>query len=289
MELRRRAARRHPTTGTAVPPTPPEELLKVDDLHTYFRTPAGVVRAIQGVTFSLNAGEMLGIVGQSGAGKSVLARCLMGLVRPPGRIERGSIRFQGRELVGMSDAELNGLRGAEMAIIVSNPRSRLNPLLPVGQQVADVIRAKQPLSKAAASELAVNLFRSVAIADPQRVARLLPDELSGGMCQRVIIAIALSNSPRLLIADEPTAGLDVTVAMQVLQLMERLVSDTGTALILMTRDLGVVAHFSERVVVLQKGTIAEDRGVQEFFEHPRHPHSKALLESAFASRGVRDT
>lgn len=263
-------------------------VLEIEDLRTVFRAGDGVVRALDGVSLSLREGETLGVVGRSGSGKSVLARSIMGLVRDPGRIEGGAIRLQGESLLDMPESRLNGLRGKDMALIVANPRARLNPVLSVGTQVANVIRAKQSLPKSPAEARAVELLAAVAIADPARVARMLPHELSGGMCQRVVIAMALSNSPRLLLADEPTAGLDVTVQMQVLELMAKLVRETGTALLLTTRDLGIVAHYCQRVAVLMDGQLIEDRPVRSFFADPRHAHSAYLLQAAFAARGERE-
>lgn len=270
-------------TARPVDARPP--VLEIVSLRTTFRTAHGGITALDDVSLSLREGQSLGVVGRTGAGKSTLARSLMGLVRHPGYIEGGSIRFRGQELVGLPDQRLNAMRGKDLALIVSNPRARLNPLLSVGTQLANVITAKQDVSKKAAQDRAVELLASVSIADPARVARSLPNELSGGMCQRVIIVMALANSPRLLIADEPTAGLDVTVQTQVLELMVNLVQEQGTALLLMTRDLGIVAHFCQRVAVLLEGKIIEDRPVRSFFSEPHHPHSAYLLQAAFASRG----
>jgi ABC-type dipeptide/oligopeptide/nickel transport system ATPase component len=257
-------------------------VLAVDSLRTYFRTGEGDVKALDGVSLSLRSGETLGVVGRT---ESVLARSIMGLVRHPGYIAGGTIAFRGEDLLTLPEDRLNRMRGKELALIVSNPRARLNPLLSVGTQLANVITAKQGLSKRAAADRAVELLSSVAIADPARVSRSLPHELSGGMCQRVIITMALANAPRLLIADEPTAGLDVTVQTQVLELMMDLVQDQGTALLLMTRDLGIVAHFCQRVAVLMEGEIIEDQPVRAFFSSPQHPHSAYLLQAAFAARG----
>src|SRR5689334_2040287 len=186
-------------------------VLVVDSLRTVFQTGRSETTALDGVSFSLHEGEALGVVGRTGSGKSTLARSIMGLVRYPGSIAGGSIRFRDQELVNMPDQRLNAMRGKDLALIVSNPRARLNPLLSVGTQLANVITAKQRVRKKEAHRRAIELLASVSIADPTRVARSLPHELSGGMCQRVIIVMALANSPRLLIADEPTAGLDVTV------------------------------------------------------------------------------
>jgi len=265
--------------------SPPPIVLQINGLCTEFRTPTGVTAALDDISLVLGEGEALGVVGISGSGKSVLARSVMGLVRDPGRIVAGTVKLRGEDIVGATQTRLAALRGKEMALILSSPKSRLNPLVPVGKQLANVIMAKQALGKKAARETAVDLLASVAIGDPARVAGLLPHELSGGMAQRVVIAMALSNSPRLLVADEPTSGLDVTVQTQVLELMMRLVQDTRAALLLMTRDLGIVAHYAERVAVLSSGHIIEDRRVREFFRSPQQPESSRLLEMAFAAHG----
>ena len=265
--------------------SPPPIVLQINGLCTEFRTPTGVTAALDDISLVLGEGEALGVVGISGSGKSVLARSVMGLVRDPGRIVAGTVKLRGEDIVGATQTRLAALRGKEMALILSSPKSRLNPLVPVGKQLANVIMAKQALGKKAARETAVELLASVAIGDPARVAGLLPHELSGGMAQRVVIAMALSNSPRLLVADEPTSGLDVTVQTQVLELMMRLVQDTRAALLLMTRDLGIVAHYAERVAVLSSGHIIEDRRVREFFRSPQQPESSRLLEMAFAAHG----
>jgi ABC-type dipeptide/oligopeptide/nickel transport system ATPase component len=270
----------------------PAAILEVENLRTYFRQGGEADgqpnKAVEGVSFTLREGETLGVVGRTGSGKSVLARSIMGLVSEPGYVAGGSIRFRGQELVGLPDEKYNTLRGSDIALIVSNPRARLNPLLSVGKQLANVVRAKRALDGKAAFARGVELLKSVSIADPARVAHMLPHELSGGMCQRVVIAMALAHSPRLLLADEPTAGLDVTIQMQVLELMAKLVRERGSALLLMSRDLGVVAHYGERVAVLMEGKIVEESPVREFFNRPKHPHSSYLLKAAFAARGERE-
>lgn len=274
-----------PARGTSTDPGG-QLALDVRDLHVEFRTPGRSLTVIDGVSLQLEQGETLGIVGVSGSGKSVLARTLLGLLPEPGVVMGGSARVLDHgDLLTKSNAQLRALRGSTIALILSNPRSRLNPLLSVGTQVANILAAKQPLSRRDADSRAIELLSSVALGDPHRVARMLPHELSGGMCQRVVIAMALANSPRVLIADEPTFGLDVTVQRQVLELMMSLVQDTGAGLLLMTRDLGIIAHYAKRVCVLENGRIVEDQGVETFFTQPRHPHSKFLLEASFAARG----
>lgn len=262
-----------------------ELVLNVAGLRTYFHTPSGVAKALDGVSLSARKAATLGVVGASGSGKTVLARSIMGLVREPGRIVAGRIDLLNHNLLEATPAQLTALRGRVMSLIVSNPRSRLNPVLSVGTQIANVLRAKQQLTRRNAFERAIELLSSVAIGDPARVARSLPHELSGGMCQRVVIVMALANSPTLLLADEPTAGLDVTVQRQVLELMMKLVNDMQSALVLMTRDLGIIGHYADRVAVLSEGKIVEERPVAEFFADPKHPRSVRLLESAFAARG----
>jgi ABC-type dipeptide/oligopeptide/nickel transport system ATPase component len=260
-------------------------VLEIVNLQTHFYVQDGVCRALDGVSLTLHEGETLGIVGRSGSGKSVLARSIMGLIDPPGRIVGGEIRFKGRNLIGLPEGELNSIRGSEMTIIVAPARSRLNPLLAVGNQLTNVIQAKQDISKKKAMEKAVDLFASVGMNDPKRVAKMLPIELSGGMCQRVIIAMALANNPRLILADEPISGLDVTVQVQILDLMMELLEQQGAALLLMTRDLGVVAHYAQRVAVLSEGRIVEEKETRRFFANPEDPRSKELLDAAFAARG----
>ena len=263
----------------------PSPILEIVNLQTHFYVQDGVCKALDDVSLMLHEGETLGIVGRSGSGKSVLARSISGLIDPPGRIVDGEIRFKGRNLIGMPEGELNQIRGSEVSLIVAPARSRLNPLLAVGNQLANVIQAKQDVLKKEAREKAVDLLASVRMTDPKRVAKMLPSELSGGMCQRVIIAMALANSPSLILADEPISGLDVTVQLQVLELMMELVEQHGAALLLMTRDLGVVAHYAQRVIVLMEGRIVEEQETRLFFSDPKHPHGKALLAAAFAAKG----
>ena len=260
-------------------------VVEIRDLRTHFYAADGVVKALDGVSFSLREGEVLGIVGVSGSGKSVLAKSIMGLVRDSGRVVGGAVELRGEDLLQASPARLTEVRRNDVSLIVSSPKSRLNPVLNVGTQLVNVIVAKQGLRKRAAFTRAVDLLASVSIGDPRRVATSFPHELSGGMAQRVVIAMALCNSPRLLLADEPTAGLDVTVQLQVLELMADLVRDTGAALLLMTRDLGIIAHYAQRVAVLSKGHVIEARPVRDFFETPEHPDSLRLLQSAFAAHG----
>jgi peptide/nickel transport system permease protein len=271
------------------PDDSPATLLTVRDLRVNFHTDTGINAVLSGGSLSVDSSESIGIVGTTGSGKSVLARAIMGLVRPPGYITGGSIRYAGRELIGMHEPEFRTLRAHDFGFIVANPRARLSPVLSVGAQLVNVIRAKQPsLNRQAARRHAVELLRAVSIADPERIANSLPHELSGGMCQRILIAMAVSSKPKLIIADEPTAGLDVTVQMQVLDLIKGLVDKSGAALVLMTRDLGIVAHYTQRVVVLHQGVVVEESPVRTFFEKPQSEHSAFLLKAAFASVGSRE-
>ena len=231
--------------------------------------------------------ETVGVVGISGCGKSVLASAILGLLRTPPLTVSGSIELLGQELIGKPEQELRRLRGSDVSLIVSNARSRLNPLLPVGEQLVRSIRAKRDVSKGEAAIEARGLLESVGIGDPDRRMRALPSELSGGMCQRIVIAMGICNQPSLIVADEPTSGLDVTIQTQVLTLIRDILGRVGAAMVLMTRDLGVVAHYCDRVVVLEHGRIVEAASVREFFHNPQHPHSHMLLEAAFASRGER--
>jgi peptide/nickel transport system permease protein len=264
-------------------------LLMIRDLRVHFQTDAGVKAALSGGSLSVDSSESLGIVGTTGSGKSVLARAIMGLIQPPGYVGGGSIRYGGKELIGLGESQFRNLRAHDFGFIVANPRARLNPVVSVGAQLVNVIRAKQPtLNQRAALRHALELLHSVSIADPERIAKSLPHELSGGMCQRILIAMAVSSEPKLLIADEPTAGLDVTVQMQVLDLIKGLVDKSRAALILMTRDLGIVAHYTQRVVVLREGVVVEESSVRNFFENPQTEHSAYLLKAAFASVGSRE-
>jgi peptide/nickel transport system permease protein len=262
--------------------------LAIRNLCIDFITESGRRPALTGISLNVNPGESIGIVGTTGSGKSVLARAIMGLTRPPGYVVAGSVTFGGNELLSLDDAHLRPFRAQDFGFIVANPRARLSPVSAVGSQLVNVIRAKQPsLNRSAAHQLAIDLLKSVSIADPERIASSLPHELSGGMCQRILIAMAVSSQPKLLIADEPTAGLDVTVQMQVLDLIKGMVDKSGAALILMTRDLGVVAHYTQRVIVLRDGAVVEENAVKAFFEKPKNEHSAHLLEAAFASVGSR--
>lgn len=261
--------------------TATEAALEVNDLHTYFFTAAGVVKALNGVSLRLDAGRMLGLVGESGAGKTTLAHSIMRVVPPPGRVVKGETRLFGRDLQQLSELQLRQVRGKEIAMIVPNPRAELNPLLTIGEQLANVARAHLRLEKRAARERAIEILSQVKIPDPKRRANAYPHELSGGMAQRVVIAMAMIGEPKMTISDDATSGLDVTVQAQVLDLTLSLLREQGSASLMITRDLGIVANYCDHVAVLYRGRVLETAGIRSFFANPRHPYSIELL-SAFS-------
>jgi oligopeptide/dipeptide ABC transporter ATP-binding protein len=253
-------------------------LLEVDDLRTHFFTREGAVRAVDGISFSLDKGETVGIVGESGCGKSVTALSIMGLIpKPPARIVSGSIMFDGRDLTKLSERELEDVRGREIAMIFQDPMTSLNPTLKIGTQITEVLDRHFGMSKDQARRRAIELLEEVRI--PRAAERLddYPHRFSGGMRQRVMIAIALACNPKLLIADEPTTALDVTVQAQVLDLLEDLREEHDMALILITHDMGVVAEVADQVAVMYAGQIVEQAGGEELFDRPEHPYTEALL------------
>ncbi len=257
----------------------PVPLLEVEDLSVEFATDDGAVSAVDGVTLSARAGEILGIVGESGSGKSVLISALLRLVRPPGRITGGRLRFEGRNMLALTEPELNAIRGARIALVPQTPRTSLNPLMTVGRQIERLLRQHRGMDAREAREAAIAMLERVRIPDPGRRAGQYAHELSGGMCQRVMIAMALSTEPRLLLADEPTTGLDVSIAARILELLQQLGAETGAAIILVTHDLGVVAQTCHRVAVMHAGQLSELAPVGELFEHPLHPYTRALVHS----------
>jgi oligopeptide/dipeptide ABC transporter ATP-binding protein len=265
-------------------------LLEVNDLRTYFKTRAGEVHAVDGVSFSLDRGQTLGIVGESGCGKSVTAFSLMGLVMPPGRVVGGSVMFDGRELVGRKDKELQNIRGREIAMIFQDPMTSLNPTLTIGTQIMETLRRHLDMTKDEARKRAIQLLDEVHI--PNAAARLddYPHRYSGGMRQRVMIAIALSCNPKLLIADEPTTALDVTVQAGILDLLEELQDEHQMAMILITHDMGVVAETADDVIVMYAGQIVEQAKTLDLFDHPEHPYTEALLAALpqIEGEGVRE-
>jgi len=257
-----------------------DPLLVVEDLQVTFNTEQGPVAAVDGVSFHVNRGETLGIVGESGCGKSVTSLSVMRLISfPPGRITQGRVMFEGRDLLGLNEPEMRKIRGNDISMIFQEPMTSLNPVYPVGAQISEVLRLHQGLGKAAAGAQAVEMLRLVGISLPERRVREYPHELSGGMRQRVMIAMALACQPRLLIADEPTTALDVTIQAQILDLIESLRDRFGMAVILITHDLGVIAEMAERVVVMYAGAIVEEAPVGLMFREPLHPYTEGLLSS----------
>ncbi|HWL83622.1 MAG TPA: ABC transporter ATP-binding protein [Roseomonas sp.] len=253
-------------------------LLEVENLQTHFRTPdGGVNRAVDGLTFSVEAGETVAIVGESGCGKSVTSMSILRLIpEPPGKIA-GSIRFNGRDLLKLSDREMRAIRGNEISMIFQEPMTSLNPVLTIGKQIGEALRLHQGLSKSQAEAKAVEMLTLVGIPAPDKRVKEYPHQLSGGMRQRVMIAIALACNPKLLIADEPTTALDVTIQAQILDLMRDLKHRVGAAIVLITHDLGVVAEVAERVIVMYAGRKVEEAKVAELFRAPKHPYTQGLL------------
>jgi peptide/nickel transport system ATP-binding protein len=252
-------------------------LLEIENLQTHFRTRDGVNRAVDGVSFTVEAGETLAIVGESGCGKSVTASSVLRLIpEPPGKI-KGSIRFEGVDLLKLDERAMRDIRGNQISMVFQEPMTSLNPVLTVGRQIGETLRLHQGLGREAAERRAVEMLRLVRIAEPERRAREYPHQLSGGMRQRVMIAIALACNPKLLIADEPTTALDVTIQAQILDLMSELKQRVGAAIILITHDLGVVAEIAERVLVMYAGRKVEEAPVGELFRSPRHPYTQGLL------------
>jgi oligopeptide/dipeptide ABC transporter ATP-binding protein len=257
-----------------------EPLLSVRDLRVYFHQRDRVVRAVDGVDLQLEPGKTLCLVGESGSGKSLTALSIMRLISPPGQIEEGSeITYAGRDLVAASAEQMQSIRGNEISMIFQEPMSSLNPAHTVGAQIAEAVRLHRPVSKAAAAERALEMLRLVGVPDPRRRASDYPHQLSGGMRQRVMIAMALSCEPKLIIADEPTTALDVTIQAQVLELLRELRDTLGMAVLLITHDLGVVAEMADDVAVMYAGRIVERGNVQDTFARPQHPYTQALLRS----------
>jgi oligopeptide/dipeptide ABC transporter ATP-binding protein len=263
-------------------------LLEVRDLRTRVDTEYGPADVVDGVSFDLAAGETLALVGESGSGKTQTALSLIGLVAPQGRIAGGSVRFAGRDLVGLGERELRAIRGRDIGFVFQDPVAALNPVLRLGDQIVEVIRAHERCSRAAARARAVEMLRRVRLPDPERQARAYAHELSGGMCQRVVLALALACAPRLLIADEPTTALDVTVQAQICELLLELKAESGMALLLISHDLGVVAGMADRVAIMYAGRIVEEAPVQSLYTSPRHPYTRALLRAVPEIEGERN-
>jgi oligopeptide transport system ATP-binding protein len=257
-----------------------DRILEVKDLHVSFHTYAGEVKAVRGVNFHVNRGEAVAIVGESGCGKSVTAQSLMKLIpMPPGEIKKGEILFNGENIVNKTNKEMESIRGKDIGMIFQDPMTSLNPTMTVGNQIMEGLIKHQNMSKAAARERAIELLTIVGIPQPERRVNQYPHEFSGGMRQRAMIAIALACSPKLLIADEPTTALDVTIQAQILDLMKDLQKKMGTSIILITHDLGVVAEMCDRVIVMYAGKVIETGTVDDIFYNPQHPYTKGLLRS----------
>jgi peptide/nickel transport system ATP-binding protein len=256
-----------------------EQILQVEDLKTYFFTEAGVVKAVDGTSFTVNRGEPLGLVGESGSGKTVTALSVLGVVPRPGKIVAGKILFDGNNLVGMKDKDLRPIRGRRIGYVSQDPNSSLDPLYTVEYQLAEVIRSHEELSKEEARERVLKLLNLVKIPEPEARMAAFPHELSGGMRQRIAIARALAANPDMLIADEPTTNLDVTIQAQVLELLKSLQKDLGMTLILITHDMGIVAEMTQKVVVLYAGRVAEISDTRRIYSDPKHPYTAALLQS----------
>jgi oligopeptide/dipeptide ABC transporter ATP-binding protein len=257
---------------------PAETVLEIEDLRTHFFTADGVVRAVDGVSYAVRSGEILGVVGESGCGKSVTALSILRLVAdPPGRIVGGAIRFAGTNLLDLTGREMEDIRGNDISMIFQEPMTSLNPLLTVGRQIAEAVALHQGVSRREAMDVAIEMLRRVHIPEPAQRAHAYPHQLSGGMRQRVMIAMAVSCNPKLLIADEPTTALDVTIQAQILDLMRELQQTLGTAVVLITHDMGVVAENADRVVVMYAGRKVEEAAAKDLFETPGHPYTKGLL------------
>jgi peptide/nickel transport system ATP-binding protein len=265
-----------------------EALLRVEDLRVEFPGEDGVVHAVDGITYEVHAGRTLGIVGESGSGKTVSSLTTIGLTRGQGARVSGSIMFGGRDLVQLPEDQLRAIRGNDIAMVFQDPLSSLHPLYKVGRQLGEAVRAHQNVSKAKARERAIDLLGLVGIPDPKNRVDQFPHEFSGGMRQRVMIAMALANEPKLLIADEPTTALDVTVQAQILALMERLQRELGMAIIIITHDLGVVAEMADDIAVMYAGRIVETTSAERLFARPEHPYTWGLLKSIPTLSGSRD-
>ena len=254
-------------------------LLEVKDLVTEFPTRRGVVRAVNGVTFSIDRGEILAVVGESGSGKSVTSLSIMGLLQAPGHVAEGTITFDGKDLLAASDREMEAIRGDQISMIFQEPMTSLNPVYRVGDQIVEAIQTHTDMNKKDAWARAVEMLRVVGIPSPEERARDYPHQMSGGMRQRVMIAMALSCDPKLLIADEPTTALDVTIQAQILDLLRSLKDKINSSIILVTHDLGVVAEMADYVVVMYAGRIVEKGTAEEIFDHPAHPYTIGLMAS----------
>jgi peptide/nickel transport system ATP-binding protein len=264
-------------------------LLTISDLRLHFDTQGGRVHALNGVDLVVNEGEVLGIVGETGSGKSVTARAILRLLDRNARVSRGAVVFRGRDLLALPEREMQAIRGRDIAMVFQDARNSLNPVFSVGHQLARVALVHQRLSSGAARRAALDMLTRVGISEPERRFRQYPHELSGGMCQRVMIAMALICSPRLIILDEPTTGLDVTVQAEILDLLKELLARTGASVILITHDLGVIGDICQRVAVMYAGQIVENAPVEAIFERPFHPYTEALHGARLAVDDVAGT
>jgi len=256
------------------------KLLEIDNLQTHFFTSAGVVKAVDGISYDVNQGETVAIVGESGCGKSVSALSILRLVAdPPGRIVGGSIRFEGRDLLKLSDEEIRDIRGKDIAMVFQEPMTSLNPVLTIGRQLTETLEQHLDMTREQATARATELLGMVGISDPDRRLKQYPHHFSGGMRQRVMIAMALCCEPKLIIADEPTTALDVTIQAQILELMKELTRRLGVALIIITHNLGIVARYADRVNVMYAGKIIESGSARDIYHYPHHPYTLALLRS----------
>jgi peptide/nickel transport system ATP-binding protein len=263
-------------------------LLEINGLRTSFYTRDGVVHAVDGINFHVDAGEIMGLVGESGCGKSVTSLSILRLVAKPGAIEAGEVLFDGTDLLKVSEGEMRKIRGDRISMIFQQPQSSLNPVWDVGTQIEEVLRIHRGMTDKAARARAADLLKMVGIPDPERRLKAYPHEMSGGMAQRVMIAMALACEPELLIADEPTTALDVTIQAQILDLMRHLRDELGTAIVLITHDLGVVAEMADRVAVMYAGEIVEETDVTTLFRDPKHPYTRGLIGSIPVVGGAVD-
>lgn len=257
----------------------PDSLLSIEDLYCQFNTKGGPVKAVNGLRLSVDRGQIVAVVGESGSGKTTLALAILRLLASPGQIASGSIRFEGRDVLAMTEDELRSLRGHSISMIFQDPVSGLNPVLPIGKQVEEILASHLDIPKRDRRGRVIDLLRQVGLADPERVASQYPFHLSGGMCQRVMIAMATALNPRLIIADEPTSALDVTVQAQILAELDGLRRQRGTAILLITHDLGIVAQMADTVVIMYAGSVVESGSVSAIFRTPRHPYTWALLST----------
>jgi len=257
-----------------------QPLLKVQDLKVHFHTLRGVVHALERVEFFLHRQETLGLAGETGCGKSVTARSILRLIDPPGRIVRGRITFEGQNLLALDEAAMRGIRGSKISMIMQEPKMSLNPVIRVGAQIAEtLIIHDRSLNRRSAKNQAIDMLAQLGIADPARIVRRYPHELSGGMCQRVMIAMMLVTRPRLLIADEPTSALDVTIQAQILELIQKLIREIKTSVLMITHDLGVMAETCDRVAIMYAGDMVEMGSVRSVLKDPQHPYTRGLLQT----------